>query len=350
MTRRLKLLKPLRFRKAHWRHAMRRLGVAATRWMSDALTIPAPARTSAPAPRPLGVRDGIAEVAHFGSNPGQLRMLVYHPSVRPPPGAPLIVVLHGCRQEAAAFATESGWIALARRLSIPLVLPEQRAGNHRHSCFQWYRPQHVGRGRGEAMSIRQMVRHASREFGSDRRRVFVVGLSAGGAMAAAMLAAYPAAFAAGAVVAGLPVGSANSAAMAMLRMRQADPFTTRAGLAAAVRAQASPRPSQGWPRLSIWQGGQDKVVDPGNAEQLAMQWAELQGCPDGPAHDTQPSQDVRHRVWLARGAAVVELWTLAEMGHGFPIARGCGSPAPWVLEAGIPAAGHIAAFWGLGKG
>jgi poly(hydroxyalkanoate) depolymerase family esterase len=345
----LKLLKPPRFRTARWRRAVQRLGAAATRWMSDSLSLAVPATPSMPAPPIVGIRGGIAEVTHFGSNPGQLRMLVYHPPARPAPGAPLIVVLHGCRQEAAAFAAESGWIALARRLSIPLVLPEQQAANHSHSCFQWYRRQHVGRGRGEAMSIRQMVRHASQEFGSDRRRVFIVGLSAGGAMAAAMLAAYPAAFAAGAVVAGLPVGSASSTAMAMLRMRRANPFTTRAGLAAAVRAQASPRPSQTWPRLSIWQGGRDQVVDPGNAEQLAMQWAELQGCPEAPAEDTHPSPQVRHRVWLARGGPAVELWTLAEMGHGFPIALGCGSPAPWVLEAGVPAARHIAAFWELGE-
>jgi poly(3-hydroxybutyrate) depolymerase len=137
--------------------------------------------------------------------------------------------------------------------------------------------------------------------------------------------------------------------MAMLRMRRADPAITRATLAAAVRAQAGPRPGRPWPRLSIWQGGRDKVVDPGNAEQLAVQWAELQGCPETPAQDTRPARDVRHRVWLARGAPAVELWTLADMGHGFPISPGCGSPAPWVLDAGMPAATHIAAFWGLGR-
>jgi feruloyl esterase len=317
--------------------------------MSDALTLPAPARTSAPAPapRPAAIRGGIAEVTDFGSNPGELRMLVYHPPARPQPGAPLIVVLHGCRQEAAAFASESGWIAIARRLSISLVLPEQRAGNHRHQCFQWYQPQHVARGRGEAMSIRQMVRHAIQEFGSDRRRVFIVGLSAGGAMAAAMLAAYPAAFAAGAVVAGLPVGSAHGPATAVLRMRRAAPSIGRAALAAAVRAQGGPRPGRPWPRLSIWHGGRDKVVDPGNAEQLAMQWAALQGCPEAPTQDMCVTPETRHRVWLGRGGPAVELWTLADMGHGFPIAPGSGKPAPWVLETGIPAATHIASFWGL---
>jgi poly(hydroxyalkanoate) depolymerase family esterase len=319
------------------------MGKATTSLLTAFLT-PAPAP---PVRAPVAAGRGVVEVPHFGSNPGRLRMLVFHPRKRPAPGAPLIVVLHGCRQDGAAFAAQSGWMELADRLSIPLLLPVQSPANHRHQCFRWYEPQHVARGRGEAMSIRQMLRHAVQEFGSDRRRVFIVGLSAGGAMAAAMLAAYPAVFAAGAVVAGLPVGAATTPAMALLRMRRADPFSTRAGLAAAVRAQSNPRPGRPWPRLSIWQGLEDRVVDPANAETLARQWAELQGCPDVPVEDAQAGPALRHRVWRARGVAMVELWTLAGMGHGYPVATGCGRPGPWVLDRGTPATRHIAAFWGL---
>ena len=81
-----------------------------------------------------------------------------------------------------------------------------------------------------------MVSVATKRFRSDRRRVFVVGLSAGGAMAVALLAAYPATFAAGAAVAGMPVGSASTSAMALLRMHRADPYRSRTALAAAVQA------------------------------------------------------------------------------------------------------------------
>ena len=288
-------------------------------------------------------RGAVVEVPHFGSNPGALRMLVYRPARQPQPGLPLIVVLHGCGQDAAGFAGRSGWIALAEELGLPLVLPEQRLVNHRNRCFNWYRPQDVGRGQGEAMSIRQMVRHASAAFGSDRRRVFIVGLSAGGAMAAAMLAAYPAVFAAGAVVAGMPVGAASSSPMALLRMHRADPFSTRLGLAALVRARTAPRGRQPWPRLSIWQGGQDRTVDPENAEIIAAQWAALHGCAEEPSSEAAHGAVARRRVWLLRGAPAVELWTLAELGHGFPIGRGMGSPAPWVLDAGLSAVRHIAA-------
>ncbi|WP_431303036.1 extracellular catalytic domain type 1 short-chain-length polyhydroxyalkanoate depolymerase [Sediminicoccus sp. BL-A-41-H5] len=330
-------------RTARLRRATQRLGQAAMRWMNTALT----PVLDAPQPPARRTGQGLAEVARFGSNPGRLSMLVFHPKRQPPPGAPLILLLHGCRQDGAAFAMQSGWMALAERLSIPLVIPEQSAANNRHRCFRWYEPAQGGRGTGEAMSIRQMLRHACQGFGSDRRRVFIVGLSAGGAMAAAMLAAYPAVFAAGAVVAGLPVGAATTPAMAMLRMRRAAPFTTGPGLAAAARARANPRPGRPWPRLSIWQGEQDRVVDPANAGQLALQWAALHGCADPPATDEAPAPGLRHRVWRSGGRPVVELWMLESLAHGYPVSPGHGRAGPWMLEHGIPATMHIAAFWGL---
>ena len=102
------------------------------------------------------------------------------------------------------------------------------------------------------MSIRQMVRAAIRRFGSDPRRVFIAGFSAGGGMTVAMLAAYPAVFAAGGVVAGMPVGSATTSMRALVQMRQAGGgWRTRRALADAVRAAVPPRPGKPWPRLSI---------------------------------------------------------------------------------------------------
>lgn len=294
----------------------------------------------------------ITEVQDFGSNPGHLRMLVFQPPRPPRPGAPLVIVLHGCRQGAAGFATHSGWLDIATAFGIPLVLPEQAMANNRNRCFNWYRPDDVARGRGEAMSIRQMVSAAVRRFGSDRRRIFIVGLSAGGAMAVAMLAAYPAVFSGGAVVAGMPIGAASTSPMALLRMHRADPYRTRAGLVAAVRARAAPRGKQRWPRLSIWQGGRDRTVDPANAELLAAQWSGLHGFDEAPAADTTPLPGTRRRSWGRTAMPGVELWTIAELGHGFPIDSGVpggGSAGPWIVEAGLSAARHIAAFWGIDR-
>ena len=301
--------------------------------------------------------DRITEVAAFGSNPGGLRMHLYTPPRIPAPGAPLIVVLHGCKQDGPAFAEHSGWLDLARRLGIPLLIPQQIAENNPARCFNWFRPTDTARGGGEAMSIRQMISLATRRFGTDRRRVFVVGLSAGGAMAVAMLAAYPAVFAAGAVVAGMPVGSARNAAGAILRMRHAGLYLHRESLAARVRAATPARGRQPWPRLSIWQGSADQTVDPANAETLVAQWTALHGLDAEPGTDAEPSPGLRHRRW---GTAqrpgqrpAVEAWTIEGAGHGFPVAAevtGGGQAAPWVLDLGVPAARRIAEFWGLEAG
>jgi poly(hydroxyalkanoate) depolymerase family esterase len=293
----------------------------------------------------------VVEVADFGSNPGALRMFVYAPPKKLAPGAPLIVVMHGCGQHAAQFARNSGWIALADRIGAALLLPEQSAKNSTGRCFNWFQPGDVRRGAGEAKSVRQMVRAASLRFRSDPRRVFIVGLSAGGAMAAALLAAYPNVFAGGGVVAGMPVGAAYNSASALLRMKRADRLTTRALLADAARRAAPPTVKpRVWPKISIWQGERDRPVDPRNAEALAAQWTALQGFDDSAGVETEPRPGVKRRVWSTPRRAVVEFWTIAEMGHGFPIDSSAlegGRSGFGVIDVGWPAARHMARFWGI---
>ena len=99
-------------------------------------------------------------VTGFGSNPGNLEMYRYQPDGLPA-GAPLVVVLHGCSQNAATFHANSGWRHYADQWGFMLVYPQQRATNHPLSCFHWYEEAHIRRGAGEAASIRQMVDHAS---------------------------------------------------------------------------------------------------------------------------------------------------------------------------------------------
>jgi poly(hydroxyalkanoate) depolymerase family esterase len=142
------------------------------------------------------------EITGFGSNPGHLRMFKHVPA-RLPASSPLVVVLHGCMQNARDFAAQSGWIEVADRLQLALALPETH-GNNPLNCFNWFVISHNRRDQGEALSIKQIVDKMKTDHGVDPGRIFVAGLSAGGAMTSVMLATYPDVFAGG-----LPYGCAN---------------------------------------------------------------------------------------------------------------------------------------------
>ena len=311
-------------------------------------------RRKAPLPLPgsadPAAADALHEVRGFGDNPGGLRMRLHAPATLPP-GAPLVVVLHGCGQTAAGYAHGAGWLALAGRYGFAVLAPEQVRANNFNLCFNWFEPGDVARGCGEVASIAQMVARAVVDHGLDPRRVFATGLSAGGAMTAALLAAYPDVFAAGAVVAGLPYGAATGLQEAVAAMRGVRPLEAKRWgdkVRAAALGLAAPAP-----RISIWHGDADAVVHPGAAEALAAQWADVHGL--GPA-DAAPGRSPRHarRVWRGRdGEVKVELNTVAGMGHGAPLATGeggWGAAGPWLLEVGVSSSREIAAGWGLLEG
>jgi poly(hydroxyalkanoate) depolymerase family esterase len=284
-------------------------------------------------------------VPDFGVNPGDLAMLAY----RPPglaAGAPLVVLLHGCGQDPAGFVADSGWIALADRVGVALVLPAQSAENNRQRCFNWFRPAHATRDRGEAQSVRAMVAEAVRRFGTHPGGVYVAGLSAGGAMAVALLAAYPDVFAAGASIAGLPVGAAGGAASALARMAQAGPEGRSAEEWADQVRRAGPADYRGvWPRLSIWHGGLDTVVDPANALLLAQQWRAVHGLTEA-ATTTDTTSLMRHDMWGGVRRPCVELWTIPTMAHGYPV-DAIGGTTSTIVPIGVSATNGIARFWGL---
>jgi len=303
------------------------------RALRDASGLFAPARALFTGP-PAGTLHALRE---FGTNPGALDALLYVPPAPPRPGAALLVLLHGCGQDAGAFALACGFMALADGIGAPLLLPEQRADNNPGRCFNWFEPQKIRRGLGEAASIRQMVDAVRRRHATER--TFVAGLSAGGAMAAALLAAYPDVFAAGAVVAGLPVGVASDVGSALARMHAAG---TEPREVLAERAGALRWPH--WPRLSVWHGGADHTVDPANADALVAQWTALAGLPAAPDAEAFPVAGVRRRGW----GEAVEQWSLAGFGHAYPALLP--GADPFVAAAPVSATAAIARFWGLARG
>ncbi len=215
----------------------------------------------------------LSALSGFGSNPGALAAYTYLPQALPA-DAPLVVVLHGCTQTAAGYDQGSGWSQLADRHGFALLYPEQQRGNNPNLCFNWFMPEDTRRDSGEALSIAQMVRHMLDRHGLDRRRVYITGLSAGGAMTSVMLATYPELFAGGAIIAGLPFGVANSVPEALDRMRGRG-LPGAAQLETLVRGASSH--SGPWPTLSIWQGSADQTVLRANADAILAQWRGLHG-------------------------------------------------------------------------
>lgn len=287
----------------------------------------------------------LTEMPEFGSNPGGLRAFTHVPAVLPP-RAPLVVVLHGCTQNAGGYDACSGWSRLAEAQGFALVFPEQQRRNNPSLCFNWFRPEDTRRDSGEALSIRQMIERMVLDHGLDRGRIFVTGLSAGGAMASTMLATYPEVFAGGAIIAGLPYGVADGVPKAFDRMR-GHGTPAAAELELLVR-DASPHRGP-WPTISVWQGGADKTVSPSNADAIVAQWRGLHGV--GPRATRAGAEGgIPHAVWCDRqGRPVIERHDIPGMGHGTPLdtAEPGETAGPYMLDVGISSTRHIAGFWGL---
>jgi poly(hydroxyalkanoate) depolymerase family esterase len=290
----------------------------------------------------------LAEIYDFGSNPGALRMFTYVP-VQPPQNPALVVVLHGCAQTAASYDLGVGWSTLADRYGFVVLLPQQQLANNPNNCFNWFLPEDTARGVGEALSIRQMIAAAITTHRIDRARVFITGLSAGGAMTSVMLAAYPELFAGGAVIAGLPYGTAanvNEAMESMFHVR------ARSSREWGDLVRAASRHRGPWPRISVWHGTADTVVKADNADEIVKQWTDVHGLEPAPAL-TEMVDGHPRQVWRRRdGREIVELYSIAGMAHGAPLATGsadchCGIPGAFVLDVGISSSYHIAKFWGL---
>ncbi|PTE07026.1 hypothetical protein C9427_28840 [Mesorhizobium helmanticense] len=293
--------------------------------------------------------DHLSDMTGFGSNPGALRARLYRPD-NLPGQAPLVVVLHGCSQNAAGYDHGSGWSKLAAELGFAVLFPEQQRANNANLCFNWFVPGDIGRDSGEALSIRQMIEAAIVTHGLDRKRIFVTGLSAGGAMAAVMLATYPEVFAGGAIIAGLAYGSASTIPEAFDRMR-GHGGPSRAELQRQFR-QASPHKGP-WPRISIWQGSADITVVPANADAVLTQWQSVHGLGERPTRTENVDGQTRN-VWSdGKGRDVVEIYSIASMGHGTPLKTtgddGLGKAGPFMLDVGISSTRHIAQFWELNK-
>lgn len=293
-----------------------------------------------PAPRWATQTEPLTAVPNFGTNPGGLSLFLYEP-VGIGGNVPLVLALHGCGQTAEAYAA-TGWNALADERRFLVAYPQTTTNN---ACFDWFSANQQTRSGPQVTSLLQMVQHLVSTRGVDASRVYVTGLSAGGAMSGVLLAVAPDVFSRGAVIAALPFGCATTALQGLTCM-SAPPDQTPAQWGALVRAAAGANPS---PRVSLWHGTADGTVRPENLREQVEQWTDVNAI-DATAETTTTVGLATHQQFKnADGLTLVEAWSLSGMNHGAPIdtASGCGTAGPFVLDVGVCSSRLAAQFFSL---
>src|SRR3954451_14381123 len=279
-----------------------------------------PAAVGARAALPGRTTSELVRLEHHDGRRARPVFVYAPPDLDPAVPAPLVVMLHGCTQTAASFSAGSLMNRTADRHGFVVAYPEQSTEETPSRCWNWFSTSHQARGGGEPASIAGAVRAvemANDRWTVDPARVFVAGMSAGGAMAAVGAATYPDVFAAVAIHSGLAYGSARTLPAATQAMRRGGPHPEAQGAPAFSAMDAAARVV---PALVI-HGTADAVVDPVNAEDAVRQWMASNRRAAGGSYEPdldRPGATVRddgsgalpfmRRTWLdARGRIVQEL-------------------------------------------
>lgn len=180
---------------------------------------------------------------------------------------PLLVMLHGCEQDALAFAEGTRMNQLADRHDFIVLYPEQNRRANPFGCWRWYEPE-VLEGTGEAAEIARIVDKVVRRYPVDPGRVYVTGMSAGGAMACVLVNCYGALFAACAVHSGLKYRAAASPSAAVAAMRKG---SSNAAAEATPPAEPARAPAASFVPTLVIHGDEDDVVSPVNADEIVEQ-------------------------------------------------------------------------------
>jgi poly(hydroxyalkanoate) depolymerase family esterase len=246
----------------------------------------------------------------FSNSAGQRQYKLYIPAVYQSDPLPLIVMLHGCTQNADDFAAGTRMNEMAERRGFIVVYPNQSQAANHSTCWNWFRPADQQRDQGEPSLIAGITREVMARYRVDPARVYVAGLSAGGAMADIMLKTSPDLYAAACVHSGLAYGSAKDLPSALAAMK--------GGKAHRSHPRVEPqRP------LIVFHGDADTTVHPSNATALVAGFdsgVTTVATPSTSSHAAGPASGKRgctvQRLVAANGVEA-EVWSIHGAGHAW---------------------------------
>ncbi|MEK6350157.1 MAG: PHB depolymerase family esterase [Burkholderia sp.] len=252
--------------------------------------------------------------------PGQLvnhlTYLLYQPPGAAPDG-PLVVMLHGCKQTAEAFAIGTRIDRLADRHGFSVLLPEQSTGRHPHRCWNWFDPPVPAPG-SDADAVGSLVRATIERHGFDPARIYLAGMSAGAGLAAQLALHEPQLFAALGLHSGAVAGAAQSSINALHVMQRGSRDDPVALIDATVAVDHHP----GMPVLIV-HGELDGVVAKVNADQAARQWLRVNGMLDANGDETSGTRVLAEHGdrliadYRRRGRTIVRVCMVRGLGHAW---------------------------------
>ncbi len=305
------------------RSARPRPATASDVFSSDALHLPGSMRTATRGERPVKPEVVSSSACAGGqfvdrvytNTFGTRSYKLYIPSGYTGQAVPLVVMLHGCTQTSVDFAAGTRMNVLAEGKTFLVAYPEQAPSANGSKCWNWFQAADQHRDVGEPSLIAGITQQIMRQYHIDASRVYVAGLSSGGAMAAIMAATYPDLYAAIGVHSGLAYGAAQDLPSAFAAMKQGPLQHTR------LPTRAIP--------LIVFHGDHDRTVATINADHVIEQW--LQAVDDGAdtmhrsARDVtvEPGQAAGGHAYTrliyhdARGRAIMEKWVVKQAGHAW---------------------------------
>ncbi|MDQ3059188.1 MAG: PHB depolymerase family esterase [Pseudomonadota bacterium] len=251
-----------------------------------------------------GVAGQFITGSHTDAKAGMREYKLYIPPAAAADGQPLplVVMLHGCTQNPDDFAAGTGMNEAAHQRGFYVLYPAQTQRANSSRCWNWFKHTHQKRGRGEPALLAGMTRSVMAHHAIDPQRVYVAGLSAGGAMAAILGDAYPDLFAAVGVHSGLATGAATDMPSAFGAMQN--------GGAAGARSTASP------PTI-VFHGDQDATVHPSNGEHVVAASAGVLKSEHQRERSRNGREYTRRTYRKADGRVVAEHWAVHGAGHAW---------------------------------